>query len=525
VIIGVALSLLVLVFIFLIIIDANKSSSTRRALEEEKKRTEELMNNRHKLLLSVSHDVKTPLTSMLGYMELWRDKELPPKLRQQLISMENSGTYILLLLTNLLDFSRLEQGNLQANYSAFDVQALCDEVEEMFAPLALQKELAFKQTCELHDFACIISDRLKLKQVLVNIVSNAVKYTLKGEVSLTVREEGDSLRFCVADTGIGIPEAKAGNLFKPFWRIESSSSVAEGSGLGLSVVKGLTEILQGSVSVQSQEGVGTQVELVLPIKKASAAMVEHQGTTEAVVFGKKLNVLVVDDDVTLLAMLEEMQHKLGNTVATCRNKPELEALIPRLASFDMAITDMYMGAISGKDVLQKLREAAPSLPVFVMTAHGDFSYQRAISEGFDGYLPKPFSMSQLAGLSEKKATGDAAEQKPAGKSGIAALLELFNGDRKAVADVVKVFVADATANLELLRRFTNENDFKSAQELCHKMLPMLAQLRLTDIVAFPEKMNGLRGKKPKHFPQWRKKAFAFAAEAEKQLGKIAEYSA
>ncbi|MDR2813846.1 MAG: hybrid sensor histidine kinase/response regulator [Prevotellaceae bacterium] len=525
--IGVALSLLVLVFIFLIIIDANKSYATRRALEDEQRRTKELMNSRHELLLSVSHDVKAPLTSMLGYLELWKDKELPPKRQQQLVSMQSSGTYILLLLTNLLDFSRLEQGKLQANYSAFDVQTLCREVEAMFAPLALQKGLAFRQRCELRDLACVASDRLKLKQIMVNLVSNAVKYTQKGEVALTVWEEDRRLRLCVADTGIGIPEAKIENLFKPFLRIDSGSSVAEGSGLGMYVVKGLTEILQGSVSVRSQEGQGTQVELVLPAEKASADAATLQEAPPTASTGKKLNVLVADDDASLLTMLEEMQHKLGNTVTTCRSIAELEALLPQLGSFDMVLTDMDMGATSGKDLLLKVREASPSIPVFVMTALGDFSYERAISEGFDGYLPKPFSMSLLAELPKKRAAGNApnAPEQDSSKSGVAALLELFNGDREAVEDVLKVFVADAARNLALLRRLVAQNDFQSAQALCHKMLPMFAQLKLTDLVALPEKMSALRGKKPKHFPKWRKETLAFATEAEKQLKEIADVNA
>lgn len=517
--IGVSLSLLVLVFIFLIIADANKSAATRRALEEEKKRTEELMNSRHELLLSVSHDVKAPLTSMLGYLELWKDSELPVKQQRQLVSMQSSGTYILLLLTNLLDFSRLEQGKLQVSYDAFDVQALCREVEEMFAPLALQKGLAFEQRTALRDLACVVSDRLKIKQIMVNLVSNAVKYTLKGEVTLGAWEESGCLHLRVADTGIGIPEAKVENLFRPFLRIEGGSTVAEGSGLGMYVVKGLTELLRGEISVRSREGEGTQVELVLPVEKALGEATALPEAPEAAAAGKSLSVLVVDDDASLLAVLEEMQHKLGNTATTCQNIAELEALLPRLGEFDAVLTDMDMGAFSGRDLLQKVRDASPATPVFVMTAHGDFSYESAIREGFDGYLPKPFSMSLLAALPGKAAAGSSPAQ-TSDRSGVAALLELFDGDRGAVEDVVKVFVADALRNLALLRRLVAKNDFRSAQALCHKMLPMLSQLRLTDLAELPEKMNALREKNPEHFPQWRKEALAFAGKAKKRIREI-----
>ncbi|MDR1342982.1 MAG: response regulator [Prevotellaceae bacterium] len=517
VVVSVVLSLLVLLFVLMIIVDVNKSYSTRSALEEEKKRTEELMNSRHNLLLSVSHDIKAPLTSMLGYMELWKDEKLPPKQQQQLASMQSSGTYILLLLNNLLNFSGLEQGKLQLNRNAFDVQELCHEVVAMFAPLAMHRGLAFEHKCGINELRYITSDRLKLKQIIVNLVSNSVKYTPKGKVTLSAWEDGSALRFKVEDTGIGIPEAKIENLFKPFLQVETGRPVVEGSGMGMFVVKGLLEILQGEICIRSQEDLGTQVEFTLPVEKASAAMVELQKAPEVAAAGKIRRALVVDDDAALLVMLEEMQRRLGNTVATCQNWQEFEEQLPLLADFDMVLTDMNMKNISGKDILLKVREASPFIPVFVMTAHSDFSHEKAIAEGFDGYLPKPFSMSLLAGLPEKRAADESLVPPPV-DGGVASLLDFFGGDREAAAEVVKVFVADTARNLSLLRRHVKKGDFRAAQALCHKMLPMFAQLRLTDLTELPEKMDRLRGKSPKHFPEWQEKTLTFADEAEKRIG-------
>ncbi|MDR1023528.1 MAG: response regulator [Prevotellaceae bacterium] len=517
VVVSVALSLLVLLFVLMIIVDVNKSYSTRRALEEEKKRTEELMNSRHNLLLSVSHDIKAPLTSMLGYMELWKDEKLPPKQQQQLASMQSSGTYILLLLTNLLDFSGLEQGKLRLNRSAFGVQELCREVVAMFAPLAMHRGLAFEHKCEVSELRHVVSDRLKLKQIIVNLVSNSVKYTPKGKVTLSAWEDGSTLRFKVEDTGIGIPEAKIENLFKPFLQVENGRPIVEGSGMGMFVVKGLLEILQGEICIRSQEDLGTQVELTLPVEKASAAMVELQKAPEVTAAGKSRRVLVVDDDATLLAMLEEMQRRLGNTVTTCQNWQEFEGQLPQLAEFDMVLTDMNMKNISGKDILLKVRETSPSIPVFVMTAYSDFSREKAIAEGFDGYLPKPFSMSLLAELPEKRAADENLAPQPV-DGNAASLLDFFGGDREAAGEVVKVFVADTARNLNLLRRHVRKGDFRAAQALCHKMLPMFAQLGLTDLTELPEKMDRLRGKSPKHFPKWQEKTLTFAGEAEKRIG-------
>ena len=193
------------------------------------------MESRHKLLLSVSHDIKTPLSSILGNVELM-DKTGNEK---EFSSIQQSADHILNLLNNLLEYSSLEQGKLQIRNESFNLRQICDETAEMFRPIAKHKNLDFVYEPDMEEDSFILSDRLKIKQILSNIISNGIKYTLEGSVRFKARTGRNLVVFDITDTGVGIPPDKLEDVFKPFVRIETYNQFAEGSGYGMSVVKGL----------------------------------------------------------------------------------------------------------------------------------------------------------------------------------------------------------------------------------------------------------------------------------------------
>ncbi|MDR0418896.1 MAG: hybrid sensor histidine kinase/response regulator, partial [Prevotellaceae bacterium] len=448
---GVISLLLILVLIFLIIVDVNKGDATRKALEEEKKRTEDLMKSRHELLLAVSHDIKAPLTSILGYLGLFKkEKGQIEEVQQQVSSMENSAYHILSLLTNLLEFSRLEQGKIQVTRCSFNVKDLCREIMEMFSPIAHQKGIVFKGRYEVKELQYASADRLKLKQIIINLLSNALKYTIQGEVSLAITEKDSNLCFEITDSGVGMPSDLVEEMFKPFSRTERGSSVAEGSGFGLYVVKGLVNVLNGTISIASEESAGTKVEVRIPVDRASSDEVKPiVNESEEMNIDKHYNLLLIDDDISLLTMLNETLKKLGCFVTICRNILELENCLPHITDYDMVITDMNMGDTTGADVLQKVREQSASIPVIVMTAHDDFNLIDAKSIGFNGYLSKPFSNNLLINLLNRKVGVNMS-----GKN-FSSLHELFDGDEDAIKNVLRVFVEDIPK--AVLASFDNED--------------------------------------------------------------------
>jgi len=410
---GACALVLILLFIVLIIYDVNKGKEARETIRQ-------VMESRHQLLLSVSHDIKSPLGSILGYLELGRPQGVDMK------SMQNSARHILALLENLLEFSSLEQGSMKATYSDFSLNTVCEETGQMFLPMAEKKSLSFTFQS---DKIRIHSDHMKIKQIIINLVSNAIKYTQVGEVSLQMHHSDGQLRIEVTDTGAGIPDDKLAEIFEPFSRVESNNALAHGTGLGMYVVKGLIDLLGGTIGVSSVVGEGTKVKVTIPCGKA----------VYVIKTGAK-KIAVHDDDPAILDMVRGMLTRLGHQVVE--------------AGGDVILTDMEMGEISGLDILA----SAGDVPVIIMTGHSDFSADKARELGFDGYLPKPFTID--------------------------ALREIFGEGERAVDDllgddfeeIMAIFRDSTTENFSLLSQALNASDFRKAQFICHKMLPMFAQL-------------------------------------------------
>jgi signal transduction histidine kinase/DNA-binding response OmpR family regulator len=505
---GVFSLILVLVLIIMIINDVNKSKSVRKSLEEANAITKRIMENRHKLLLSISHDIKAPLASILGYLDLWeQDTKKSEKLRG-LSSVQNSGKYIVSLLENLLEFSSLEQGKQDVVLVNFRLQELCNEIAEMFSPLALQKNLSFNYESHIDNTLFVCSDRIKIKQILANLLSNAIKYTIEGNITFHAVYQDEKLYFSVVDTGVGIPQDAMDNLFKPFSRIDKYSYLAKGSGLGLYVVKGLTDLLQGEISINPEVEKGTQIKLIIPAKQILNTNVDGTPSQQSANFplNKKYNMLIIDDDISLLTVLKEMLFTLGHKATVCASMTAFEKHINNLSDFDIILTDMEMGVYSGIDILKKVRHTGTSAPVIVMTARCEFNNIKAAKEGFDGYLSKPFTINALLEL-----FGDSSQAQITTKTktsiknqnyNLASLFEMFDKDKDIVNTILITFIQTTTSNIELLKKTLQEKDIVTAQYLCHKMLPMFIQLDANKEVKILKKMDVSRGKSIEECPWW-----------------------
>jgi len=367
----------------------------------------------------VSHDIKSPLNSILGYLALMKSD---PDVR----SMQNSSEHILSMLENLLEFSNLEQGTLQKSMSDFNLRNLFEDIYDMFLPLAGQKALLLSFSA---DNVRIQSDRVKLKQIVINLVSNAIKYTPNGAVAFEAIYDKNELEIKIKDTGVGIPAEKLPQLFMPFSRIEENNAVAEGTGLGMFVVKGLVELLGGKITIDSKVGEGTAITVTMPAERSRKTIL--QGV-------KKIK--VYDDDPVMLKMVSDMLLRLGHKVVD--------------SDCDLILTDMEMGDISGLDILH---EAAGDVPVVVMTGRADFSTQTATELGFDSFLAKPFTIESLREI-----------------VGNGELLDDFFGDNRE--EIMALFRTATEENLSILKQSLADNDFKQAQAVCHKMYPMFAQM-------------------------------------------------
>lgn len=521
-----AVLVLIIVFVIMILSDVNKGFRARKAAEaarseaeEARKKTEELMESRHKMLLTVTHDIKSPLTSIMGNLELMDNTGN----EKEAVSIQQSAEHILDLLSDLLEFSRLEQGMLKIEKSKFNVCQLCEETATMFKPIAQKKNLQFNIDNKIRKNLYANSDALKIKQIIGNLISNAIKYTIEGSVDFIASLENGQLVFRIKDTGIGIPSDKMEDIFKPFVRTDDGSRLSEGTGYGLSVVKGLVDLMEGHIEVQSTLGIGSLFTVSLPVE---IELIEETGVEDRdadrnnriVNLVPEQRILIIDDDDTLLTVVSNMVERLGHRVIICRSKTDIDEALRQTDSFDSVLTDREMGALSGNDILKLFKQVAPSKPVYLMTARMDYDMEKARTEGFDGFLQKPFKIKDLEALFGKHSW----HEDTADSSSFAdfpQLCEMLGDDEDAIRDVLTVFAQSTTDHLVALNDCVEQDDFMSAHNLCHKMLPMFIQLQQEQSIPFLSRMNELKGTSEGagSYPTWKDDAILFMDQADKLL--------
>ena len=512
--VGAVSLLLILVIIFLIIDDLNKGQKARIDLAKEKQHTEELIESRHKLLLSVSHDIKTPLSSIMGYMEMWDTDDVPEERQRQLTSARNSGRHILSMLGNLLEFSRLERNKGEMHYSRFELMELINDVINMFRPFTEEKELHLELENMTSSPFFVETDYTLLKQILVNVTSNAVKYTLQGSVRIRL-EYAQQLIFTITDTGIGIDREDLEKIFRPFSRIKNPLK-AEGNGFGLYVTRGLVDSLKGEITITSEKGKGTSVTIRLPLSRLDPqqyAANELQPMMNSSLIEK---VLLFEDDASLGNMLKEFLLQKGYKVKLCSNTRDVKGFLRLISSFDIVFTDMQMMQITGIDILREIRKSDMAIPVWLMTAYDVYTSEKAVEEGFTGLITKPIRMSRLTEILSISAHQEEREEVFNGR--FPKLTTLFHNDVQVIKDILATFVETSEKDREALTELINRNDFKNAQALCHRIYPFFSQLDADHLCGPLRKMDRLRGSEEDSYPAWAEEL----RESIEQIGEFAE---
>ena len=386
-------------------IGAHKSTDSQ--LQQAKELAERANAAKSRYLSGISHELRTPLQSILGYTQLLSDRKDTPKThRPGLNTIHRSGQYLADLIEGLLDVSKIEAGRLNLHISQFAFPGLIHQLAYMFQMQAQSKGIELKLV--LHDPlpAWVRADEKRLRQVLINLLSNAIKYTEQGSVEFHVRYRNQVAQFTVIDTGVGIAESEQERIFSPFERVQNSATAhVPGTGLGLTIVKLLVEIMGGDIQLTSALGTGSQfkVALMLPWAEHDPAEVAPQRRIEGYQ-GTRRTIMVVDDDATVRGLINELLQPLGFNV--------LEAVSAEqcLADFagsgaDLYILDVNMPGKSGFELTALLRADGIKAPIVMLSANAQIpDTDRQQQLGFDQYLVKPLDnyrlLSSLATLLE-----------------------------------------------------------------------------------------------------------------------------
>ncbi|MGO1073763.1 ATP-binding protein [Lysobacter sp. CA199] len=355
-----------------------------------------------RFLATLGHEVRTPMTGVLGMSELLLDTPLDQKQRGYTESIRRAGEHLLRLVNDALDLARIESGKLELEDRPFDLRALVEEAAGLMRPLARHRGLVFEVDVVASAPQGLRGDPSRVCQILLNLLGNAIKFTEQGSVSLRVDALApQGVRFEVADTGPGLNEEQKARLFRRFEQAEGARTAARygGSGLGLAICQELAAAMDGHVAVFSQAGQGARFVLDLPLPVAKAPPVVEVSTPEPVLRGlqgRVLALLLVEDDATVAEVIAGLLRAQGHRVTHVANG--LAALAETVtARFDLALLDLDLPGINGLDLARQLRAQGFVQPLIAVTARADADAEpQAFEAGFDRFLRKPVTGAMLA---------------------------------------------------------------------------------------------------------------------------------
>ncbi|WP_382407870.1 response regulator [Glaciecola siphonariae] len=362
-----------------------------------------------KFIAHLSHELRTPLTSILGYTSLLLENDSAAPLQKELSIIANNGKHLLNLLNDVLDLSKIAAGKFELQNRETDLHKLIKEVYSLLSVNALDKGLAFECATQTPIYHTVMIDELRLKQVLINLLGNAIKFTDSGRVSMSLAQVDDTdLVIKVIDTGIGMDETQIDSIFTPFTQIEDvANRKAGGAGLGLSISSEIIKQMHGSIHISSVFGQGSEFTVTLPIVKADDERRSHlefelQKEPEA---AKDLTplagrVLIVDDVFEIRQLLGQYVKHTGCEVEYARNgKSAIDIYQQAKASgtpIDLVLMDLHMPLMTGQEAMLALKEMAPQLPVVAVTAAIQKGTKQSLFElGFQGLLAKPIDRDLL----------------------------------------------------------------------------------------------------------------------------------
>lgn len=489
--------IIVIVFTFMISKDYWKVQEYRERLERAKKYSESLLKSREQLISTVSHDLRTPLNTISGYSDLIGQSGLNSEQSNYLKKIQSSSDYVEKLVNDLLDFSKLEAGKIKLDKVPFLLSQLIEDTATDFKEMQSKKGVSLQLEIAEDLKTPIINDPFRIRQILSNLIGNAFKFTDEGyvKVSATVVEKNKSkwAKIEVEDTGIGIPAEKQEAIFQEFIQAgESTEKKQIGYGLGLTISKKLTELLDGTLSLNSEVNKGSTFTVEIPVEFSNIEIKEDNSETP-IVKPDELSILVIDDDENMLSLISEVCKLNQVKTATFTNFDDFH--ISEIHQFDAVITDIQMPSIDGYSVLEKVNNTGYSKPVIAMTGQQIGNKSEYLEAGFADVLQKPFSATDLLkALSFVNNMSSKSEIKDTASSlftirNISAFLDSF----ESVKEVLQVFLDNSLKNMELMFSAIGNQDYTDIKAISHKMLPMFRQLEVHDAIQLLEVLEHLSG--------------------------------
>jgi signal transduction histidine kinase/DNA-binding NarL/FixJ family response regulator len=494
--------IIIIIFSLIILSDFWKTQRYRKQLEQANKITSSLLKSREHIISMVSHDLRTPLSTITGYGELLQKSVHGTKEANYLEHIRNASAYMGHLVDDLLEFSKLENNDIRIESMPFDLEKLINEIVINGKNIIRDKPIKFVVNHNNTTNQMIVSDPFRMKQILNNLITNACKFTNEGTITIesTIKHEGDknTLQISVSDTGIGISKAQQKHIFKAFVQGDNNKEHTQnGFGLGLTISKKLAELLGGTLTLESELNKGSTFVLNIPITISNTYVITHH--TSSLEKTYNLKALIVEDDASVQLLLSDLLKRYGiesHVYGNAQNALDASASI----DYDFVLTDIQLPKMNGIHFMELLKKQSSynNQPIIAMTGRSNLSVKDYINNGFSEVLIKPFNtkkleliLKKLFGLSVIKHNNETLnkeEKKEIGFS-IVSLGSFFNHEAEPIKRTLKVFLEDTKNNMVLLQEAKKSHDTKTINGISHKMLSMFKQLEVEAVVPYLETLE------------------------------------
>ena len=483
---GLALSISLLAIVLYILIhrDLNRRLRYEREFEQSDNRNRELLRSRKELMASVAHDLRAPLAAIRGCAEQLSSESDGSCRVGYLDNILHSSDYMLALVDTLMEYHRMDEGGTHSKNTLFSLKTLFEEIADSHRLAARQKKLAFTASFSGLD-VMVNCDSSHIRQIVGNLLSNALKFTFHGKVLLEVEYRPGDLHISVLDTGMGIGLEEKKRIFGAFERLDNARNIP-GFGLGLAITARLVSSMQGHVEVESVPGKGSRFSVFLPILPAEQLVCPEEKFSPVCELPVDIRVLVIDDNRIQLGVISKMLSRNQIHCDCCSDVRELMDCLNK-QKYDLLLTDIQMPGANGFSVLELLRTSniprAWEIPVIAITARSD-KKEKYLTAGFADCLYKPFSEEELlAAVSQM--------DRPA----FAAIME----GEENVEEMLDLFIKDTMGELAGIRDAFSTGDYKKLGSIIHKAAPLWEMIRinipqseLREMASMPsEKWGGL----------------------------------
>ena len=409
---------LVIGLYFLLILAVLQEAVRLREIQEKIKEAVKANELKSNFLANMSHEIRTPINAIMGMDDMILREQIGDNVREYAMNIQSASMNLLSLINGILDFSKIEAGRMEMVSGFYELASVLNDVIAMTQVRSTEKGLAFEVQIDEQLPESLYGDELKIRQILLNLLNNAVKYTERGRISFQVKgvedqTEADGIQLCfvVQDTGIGIREEDQAKLFQKFERLdEKKNRHVEGTGLGLAITGSYVDMMQGTITVESEYGKGSRFEVVIPQKVAGTEkignindrvqqMLLEKGTYQVLFQAPEAKILVVDDNRMNLEIVKGLLRQTRMQIETCQGGGEMLQLITK-KHYDLILLDHMMPEMDGVEALQKARKMTDSqcgnTPVVAMTANAIKGVrEKYLKAGFDDYISKPIEGRKL----------------------------------------------------------------------------------------------------------------------------------